>query len=53
MSARWKEKQRWVHVSYRTVAYADDFVTERKSIASLDRFDCIPFQMNFVFFPLN
>ena len=40
-------------VSYRTVAYADDIVTERKSIASLDRFDCIPFQMNFVFFLLN
>ena len=38
---------------YRTVAYADDFVTERKSIASLNRFDCIQFQMNFVFIPLN
>ena len=38
---------------YRTVAYADDFVTERKSMASLDRFDCIQFQMNFVFIPLN
>ena len=36
-----------------TVAYADDFVTERKSIASLDRFDCIQFKMNFDFFPLN
>ena len=53
MSARWKEKQRCVHVSYRTVAYADDFVTERKSIASLNRFDCIQFQMNFVFIALN
>ena len=46
-------QQRCVHVSYRTVAYADDFVTEAKSIASLDRFDRIQFQMNFVFFPLN
>ena len=36
-----------------TVAYADDFVTERKSIASLDRFDCIQFKMKFDFFPLN
>ena len=53
MSARWKEKQRCVKVSYRTVAYADDFVTERKSIGSLDRFGCIQFQMSFVFFPLN
>ena len=33
-----------------TVAYADDFVTERKSIASLDRFDCIQFKMKFDFF---
>ena len=36
-----------------TVANADDFATERKIIASLDRFDCFQFQMNFVFFPLN
>ena len=48
MAARWKEEQGCVHVSYGTVAYADDFVTERKSIASLDRFDYIQFQMNFV-----
>ena len=35
------------------MAYADDFVTARKSIASLDRFDCIQFKMKFDFFPLN
>ena len=53
MAGRWKEKQRCVHVSHRTVAYADDFVTQRKGIASLDRFDCVQFKMNFVFFTLN
>ena len=33
--------------------YADDFVPERKSIASLDRFDRFQFQVNSVFFPMN
>ena len=48
-----KRKESWLQDHGCTVAYADDFVTERKSIASLGRFDCIQFKMNFVFFPLN
>ena len=40
-----RETKIWVSLN-RIVAYADDFVTERKSIASLDRFDCTQSKMN-------
>ena len=48
------ERETKIRVSLnRIVAYADDLVTERKSIANLDRFDCIQSKLNVVFFPLN